>query len=194
MDPYLVCNEHLIRKDKHTPLPTLKQLCTKELSKRLSGPDIDKLIVQADKRDRRNTDMEKFLCALELQRKIAIVIPKLDKDLINLWTKKVPSWQELDPNASLEEDNNSASSSPDKSKSHSSMSSAHDASHQDAPFSKKGGHALRPRKHIYASSRECRTGTDVKFYHGMCEDNQPKKRCSILSRLKGPSNIRLAAQ
>ena len=134
MDPYQVCNEHLIEQNKQNPLLTLKQLCIKELSKRLLLQEIDKLTVQADKSDKQNTDMEKFLRALELKRKIAIVIPKLDSDLINLWTKKVPSWQELDPYSSLEEESDSASTSKTKPKSSTSMSSTPVTSSHEAPF------------------------------------------------------------
>ena len=53
---------------------------------------------------------------------------------------------------------------------------------------------MRLRKCTYTSSREHRTGTDVKFYRDMYEDMQPKKKRNILSTLKGPSNTRLAAQ
>ena len=68
MDPYQVCNEHFIKESMQNQLLTLNQLCTNELSKRLSSQEIDKLIVQADKSDKRNTDMEKFLHVLELKK------------------------------------------------------------------------------------------------------------------------------
>ena len=194
MDPYQVCNEHLIKQSMQNQLLTLNQLCISELSKRLSSQEIDKLIVQVDKSDKRNTDMEKFLCALELKRKITIVIPKLDNDLINLWTKKVPCWQELDPYSSLEEESDIHSSPKAKPKSSTSVPSTPVTSSSEVPFPKKEQRSLRPRKCTYASSRECRTGTEVKFYRDMCDDIHPKKKCNILSTLKGPSNTRLAAQ
>ena len=194
MDPYQVCNEHLIKASMQNQLLALNQLCINELSKRLSSQEIDKLIVQVDKSDKRNTDMEKFLCALKLKRKIAIVIPKLDNDLINLWTKKVPSWQELDSYSSLEEESDIPSSPKAKPKSSTRVPFTPDTSCSEALFPKKEQRLLRPRKCTYASSRERRTGTDVKFYRDICDDLQPKKKRNILSILKGPSNTRLAAQ
>ena len=114
--------------------------------------------------------------------------------MINLWTKKVLSWQELDPYSSLEEESDIPSSPKAKSKSSSSVPLTPDTLSSEALFLKKEQCSLRPRKHTYTSSRECRTGSDVKFYRDMCDDIHPKKKRNILSTLRGPKNTRLDAQ
>ena len=142
IDPYQVCHKHVISKQKTASIASLKQLCTEELSKKLSSNDTDKLLVQKDKTDKRNLDMEKFLCVLDLKRKIAIVTPKLDKDLINLWTKKVPLWQELDPYSGLEYKMSTSPSSNDTSVTTTSASPSKESANQGTFITRIGRHIL----------------------------------------------------
>ena len=194
MDPYQVCNQHLVTSSAKHHLPTLKQLYISILKKKLSVPDIEKLLVQADKWDQRNIDLEELLHKLELKKKIAIVIPRLKKDFINLWTKRVPSWQNIDPYSSLEEEAETETETTvpavDPTPTNSDIS--------DSSTPKPEGRVLRQRKRTYSCTRSRRPGTDTKFYRDTCDVTQHKKdrkrKANILSTLKGPSANWQAAQ
>ena len=102
LDPYVLCNAHL--KQRRT-VKSLSALCRIQLEKCVPSTQIDKLLVQHDKNDARNKElnMDKILHNLAMKRPVSIVIPKLSKLTIDNWTKKRESWMDIDPYSSLEE-------------------------------------------------------------------------------------------
>ena len=85
---------------------------------------------------------------LALKRKVDITVPKLKKDVVNLWMNNVPHWSTLDPYSDLEEITSDSSLINEPSE-----TSDTEKTSECVYFSKIGGHILRKRHRSY--SNEC---------------------------------------
>ena len=103
ISPYEVCNQHIQSQKEKCIVKKLKVLCRNLLLTYMTDVDIKKLLVQQDPTDKRNIDINDLMDKLCWKRKLSIQIVPLKQDMINHWTKKVPSWQTIDPYSSLED-------------------------------------------------------------------------------------------
>ena len=103
VDPYQVCNHHIQTRNEKCVVKKLKVLCRNFLLTYMMEVGIEKLLVQCDPTDKRNIDVDLLLDKLSWKRKLSIQVVPLKQDVINHWTKKVPSWQTIDPYSSLED-------------------------------------------------------------------------------------------
>ena len=136
-------------------------------------------------------DVNVLLKNLALKRKTEVIVPKVDKRIINRWTKKVPHWSELDPYTDLEDEGITHNGEETDVK-----CSDSDPINDGVYFTRIGGHVLRKRQRAYHSERNRRLGTEHKFYRNMCQspsDTKKPKKKRIPPR-KQPSNSRVKAQ
>ena len=173
---------------------------------------IEKLLVKHNKKDVRNQEVnfDELLKTLALKRKTSVLITKLQENVIQSWTKKTPTWQDLDPYSSLEEMSDSDSQARKSSTQNSSVTNSVKKEkvtklENDSPdlTSKNtddiGGHRLRKRKRSYSMTRERRSNSETRYYRGMCQSPKdvPKKKLragTVAKNLRLPSKDRIKAQ
>ena len=191
LDPYVLCNKYLTLKTGLCTPDTLSTICQKELSKTYSDLEIEKELVELDKKEKRNINLEALLKTLSLKRKVTVTVPKLKCDVINIWMKKVPLWKDTDPYSSLEEIMSSDDDGDKKPKTDREISSNPD---EGLHFSRIGGHCLRTSEQSYYHERHRRSSTESKFYCDMCTEPAKHKPRISPAVLCGPSKGRLTAQ
>ena len=165
IDPYKVCNQRLQSLKEKCVVKKLKVLCRNLLLTYMTDVDIEKLLVQQDPTDKRNIDIDDLMDKLSWKRKLSIQIVPLKQDMINHWTKKVPSWQSIDPYSSLEDIGSSTDNE-----------SPCDVSKEATPVlpvntekeHKLQRYSLRKRQRSYSSTRSRHKSTDSIYYRDMC--------------------------
>ena len=76
-----------------------------------------------------------------------VLVPKVGRNTVNRWTKKVPHWSLLDPYSDLEDESSNTPTDEDTSKGD--FSDPNCGVH----FTRIGGHVLRHRIRSYSSNR-----------------------------------------
>ena len=150
-------------------LPTLSDLCKLFLSEKFPMTDIESIIANRHDTEKKEhkigceVDIESYLKKLT-HKKVTITVTRLDREVIELWTKT--HWSQLDPYSDL--DNETISElDADKSESEAQSSEAHSIEvHQHSNLGQPvsmGGHILRSRKRHYTMNRPHRESAH-KFY------------------------------
>ena len=116
--------------------------------------------------DERN--FNKYLKALALKWKVSVTVQKLCPEIIKLQTKT--HWTNIDPYSEI-------SSETDEGQSPSKTSQTDEPS--GLLFECHGGHVLQKRKCRYSTEWSRRSSSKDIYYHDMCGDVMPKKRCKL---------------
>ena len=106
-----------------------------------------------------STDLTKYLHSLSLSRKACVMVPRLKREVVQLWTKT--HWSQLDAYSDIEETGSELQVTPDD--------------FSDDQLEVKYSHNLRPRKRHYNIDRSRRPSSKDKFYRGLCESPVRKR-------------------
>ena len=99
-----------------------------------------------------STDFTKYLHSLSLSRKVCVMVPRLKREVVQLWTKT--HWSQLDAYSDIEETSGELPVTPDEL--------------IDDQYEVKYSHNLRPRKRHCNTDRSRRPSSKDKFYRGLC--------------------------
>ena len=198
MDPIMIAKAY-DTKNLRNP-DKLAILCVRTLSLLCTPKDIDKLVGDLTARKEEEakatiskinypeaTSLDDYMKSLALKRIVSVVVPKLGKETVQLWTKT--HWSNIDPYSDIEvvddTSDQSTSSDTDLDK------SAH--VERNPHFDIIGGRILRKRKRSYSSDRQRRQGSATKFYRDMCVPDTRKRR-NKPTEGPGPSADRIKSQ
>ena len=159
MDPFQVAEvieKH--KKEKHE-VPSLITLCRSWIASRYPSTDthredvIRSLLHKQVKSMPPSKNAINLDCILTLGvKKVTVTIPKLDSEIIQIWTKT--HWSQIDPYSDIEEVKSSSSEIE---------MSPTDITFEDSAKPEVGSHYLWPRKRVYRCTRLRRSGMHT-FY------------------------------
>ena len=135
-------------------------------------------------------DLNALLKTLALKCKMEVLVPRVGRNTVNRWTKKVPHWSLLDPYLDVEDEISTPSAKEDTCESGDSNTGVY--------FTRIGGHVLRRWTRNYSSDRTRHKDSKFTFYHGMCSSStetksKPKRKPRIVPQ-RQPSASRIESQ
>ena len=159
--------------DESASVESLFDLCKAAITSINPNTNLEDLIngkkkTASSSKNIQSLDYSEYLKKLALT-KTSVVLPKLQDEIIQLWTKQ--HWSFLDPYSDIEE----ALSSPDSGDTNSEGETVQ-LNKNDETSAVIGGRVLRRRKRNYLTSRPHRSHTKHQYYRGLCADTTPNRK------------------